>query len=230
MQSPTINELPKPPVGKTGWPWTEETEQLPEKMPDGSDWPKISIVTPSYNQGQYIEETIRSVVLQGYPNLEYIIIDGGSKDKSVQIIKKYDHYISYWISKPDKGQANAINIGLELASGDIVAYINSDDFYLPGALFHVANVYKKNKFDIFIGNRKYNWSYRYLFSKSKLIGRFRPYVYPALIFSKKYSYNIPQECTFWDHQNNRDIYLPKLFINYLANSINSQIIHYIFKT
>ena len=105
----TLQDLPTPPEDKTGWPWTEQTEVFPDKMPDGSDWPRISIVTPSYNQGQFIEETIRSILLQGYPNLEYIIIDGGSNDNSVEIIKKYEHYLSYWISESDRGQSHAIN-------------------------------------------------------------------------------------------------------------------------
>ena len=93
-------------------------------MPDGSDWPRISIVTPSYNQGQYIEETIRSILLQGYPNLEYIIIDAGSTDQTVEIIKKYEMFLSYWVSESDNGQAHAINKGLSLCTGEIFNWIN----------------------------------------------------------------------------------------------------------
>ena len=129
MRCPTLHELPPPPPGKTGWPWTEESPQLPDAMPDGSPWPRVSIVTPSYNQGQFIEETIRSVLLQGYPNLEYMIIDGGSTDESVEIIRKYEPWLTYWVSEPDRGQAHAINKGFERATGDVLGYLNSDDYF-----------------------------------------------------------------------------------------------------
>jgi len=140
---PSLKTLPPPPSEKTGWPWTEESEPIPEKMPDGKPWPKISIVTPSYNQGQFIEETIRSVLLQNYPNLEYIIIDGGSTDNSVEIIKKYETWLTYWASEKDKGQAHAINKGFRKATGSIYAYLNSDDFFLPNALYIVGEYFMR---------------------------------------------------------------------------------------
>jgi cellulose synthase/poly-beta-1,6-N-acetylglucosamine synthase-like glycosyltransferase len=87
MRCPNLADLPPPPPGQTGWPWTEECQQLPDARPDGTPWPRISIVTPSYNQGQYIEETVRSILLQGYPNLEYMVMDGGSTDGSVEIMR-----------------------------------------------------------------------------------------------------------------------------------------------
>lgn len=107
-------------------------------MPDGSEWPKISIVTPSFNQAQYLEETIRSVLLQGYPNLEYFIIDGGSTDGSVEIIKKYEPWLTYWVSEPDSGQSHAINKGFRKSTGEIMAWINSDDYYECDAFSTVA--------------------------------------------------------------------------------------------
>jgi glycosyltransferase involved in cell wall biosynthesis len=115
--------------------------------------PKISIITPSYNQSKYLEDTIQSVIGQNYPALEYIIIDGGSTDNSVEIIKKYEGYISYWESRKDKGQANAINRGFSIATGDIIAWLNSDDFYLPGTLNYISRVFgQESDLKIVFGN------------------------------------------------------------------------------
>ncbi|HEY5370598.1 MAG TPA: glycosyltransferase family 2 protein [Hanamia sp.] len=105
------------------------------------DFPKISIVTPSYNQGQFIEQTILSVLNQNYPNLEYIIIDGGSTDSTVNVIKKYEHRLKYWISEKDRGQADAINKGLQFCTGEVFNFINSDDYLAEGALYKIAEAF-----------------------------------------------------------------------------------------
>jgi glycosyltransferase involved in cell wall biosynthesis len=144
-----IESLPPPPNGKKGWPWTMQDCHNITKS-SRSDLPRLSIVTPSFNQAEYLEQTIRSVLLQGYPNLEYRIYDGGSTDGSLEILKKYSRYLTEWRSEPDAGQASAIAEGMRASSGDIVAWINSDDGYMPGAFFRVAEVYQKYSHKTFI--------------------------------------------------------------------------------
>lgn len=104
---------------------------------------KLSIITPSLNQGSFIERTIRSVLDQGHDNLEYLIVDGGSRDDTLDVIRRYEERIAWWISEPDRGQTDAINKGLRRATGDIVAYINSDDYYLPGAFDEVTRAFER---------------------------------------------------------------------------------------
>lgn len=106
--------------------------------------PKISIITPSFNQGKYIEQTILSVINQDYNNFELIIIDGGSTDNTLEVIKKYESFIAYWVSEPDNGQAQAINKGIQKATGDIFNWINSDDYLEPDALNTIATFFRKN--------------------------------------------------------------------------------------
>ena len=103
-----------------------------------SELPQISVITPSYNSGLFIEQTIRSVLAQGYPKLEYIVIDGGSTDGTVDILHKYDGSLT-WISEKDRGQSHAINKGFQMATGEVLAYLNADDVYEPGALVKVGN-------------------------------------------------------------------------------------------
>lgn len=148
IRCPTLSELPLPPYGKTGWPWTEESPQFSDFMGNGNEWPRISIITPNYNKGRFIEETIRSVLLQGYPNLEYIIIDGGSTDNSIEIIKKYENWLTHWVSEADRGQSHAINKGLGLATGEFAAYQNSDDIYWPNALKTIGKILGTGRIDV----------------------------------------------------------------------------------
>ena len=121
-------------------------------MTQADTYPRITIVTPSFNQARYLPETIESIIGQQYPNLEYIIIDGGSTDGSVEIIKRYESHLAYWVSQADSGQSEAINKGLRKATGALFNWINSDDLLFPDALNRIAEAYATNpQADLVVG-------------------------------------------------------------------------------
>jgi len=152
---------------------------------------KISIVTPSYNQSKYLPFTIESVLDQQYPNLEYIIIDGGSSDQSIDIIKKYERSLSYWISEPDRGQSDAINKGWKRVHGDIIGYLNSDDLLLPGSLERVAVFFEKNKdVDFIYGNAIF------IDESGKKIGRLNGHPFDLRLMLQR-KITIPQPAMFF---------------------------------
>ena len=161
-----------------------------------TSWPKITIVTPSYNQAAFLERTILSVLNQNYPNLEYIVIDGGSTDGSIEIIKKYEKYLAYWVSEPDEGQSDAINKGFKKSTGQILAWLNSDDTYLPDALVTVAKYFESYpEIDVFLGD-----IYK-IDENDAILRELREVTFNknALIFG---AHNINQQATFWK----RDIF------------------------
>jgi hypothetical protein len=122
-------------------PWKSAQQGLPPKLLSGNPWPKVSVVTPSFNQGKFIADTFESVLGQNYPNLEYLVLDGGSTDETGIILDRYRPRLSYSCSQKDNGQADAINKGFARATGDILAWLNSDDQYAPDALMHVATAF-----------------------------------------------------------------------------------------
>jgi hypothetical protein len=130
--------LPPHPPGRLGFPWDTAAFVPPNLDPHAGSWPRITVVTPSFNQARFLEAAIRSVLLQGYPNLEYIVVDGGSRDGSIGILQKYSPWLSHWSTEPDRGQVHALEKSLGRATGEFFNWINSDDLLAPGALFRVA--------------------------------------------------------------------------------------------
>ena len=113
--------------------------------------PKISIVMPTFNQGQYIEKSIRSVLEQDGENIELIVIDGGSTDNTIEVVRRYESKITYWVSEKDRGQSHAINKGMQQATGEYLTWLNSDDWYLPGAVKAMMDLFKKTGADVVVG-------------------------------------------------------------------------------
>jgi len=191
---------------KAKWPWCQTT-YIKHKYPRSINLPKISIITPSYNQGGYIEECIRSVLLQDYPNLEYIIMDGGSTDGTREIIERYEPWIAHWESVPDRGQSHAINKGLQKATGDWIAWLNTDDAYLENALTTIAST-------IIQSSEPISWIVgTTIFTDPDLheITQFSPYLYTApgrdvnykpmgwidFVCTKRSGIALPQPSSFW---------------------------------
>ena len=161
--------------------------------------PKISIITPSFNQVDYLERTILSVLNQNYPNLEYIVIDGGSTDGSVDVIKKYASHLTYWVSEKDLGQAHAINKGLKIAKGDWIAWQNSDDTFCSGAFNSLVSAVKNSKdFDLIIGNMN-------LINKNDEILRELIYVKPTYKSILAEGMVLTNQAAFWRRQLHSEI-------------------------
>lgn len=156
--------------------------------------PKITVVTPSYNQARFLEQTILSVLNQDYPCLEYLIMDGGSTDGSADIIRKYEDRLAYWVSEPDNGQADAICRGLERSTGEILAWLNSDDYYLPGALAAVGRFFSANpRAELLIGNSiVVNEQGRLLYKRRAFPVSFERLLYWTMGFA--------QPASFWKRQ------------------------------
>lgn len=181
------------PFNKTGWPWNEEVN--PSIYSDKIRWPKITVVSPSYNQGAYLEETIRSVLLQNYPNIEYIVIDGKSNDNSVEILEKYQSVLSYFESEKDRGQSHAINKGFSLASGEIYCWINSDDYFTKDAFQKVALTFINTGAEFIYGN-----------CFNLLDKTFRPYISPIIIDRFLSIPGLAQPSTFWSSKIHQGIW------------------------
>jgi glycosyltransferase involved in cell wall biosynthesis len=169
-------------------------------------YPKISVITPSFNQAQFLERTLRSVLDQGYPNLEYIVIDGGSTDGSIEIIQKYADRLAYWVSEPDRGQTHAINKGLQRATGEWVGWQNSDDIFYPGAFESlVRETTRAPHADLIIGNMN-------LIDKNDKLLRDLKYVRPTYRSLLAEGMMLTNQAAFWRRRMHDEIgYLDESF-------------------
>lgn len=154
-------------------------------------WPKITVVTPSYNQARFLEATLRSVHNQGYPNLEHIVIDGGSTDASVEIIRKFEEHLAYWVSEPDRGQTDALIKGFSRATGEILAWLNSDDLYEPRTLWEVAEFFTRRPEVQFVYGDAL-----WIDTQGKILKPKKEIPFNRFIWLYDYNY-IPQPSAFW---------------------------------
>lgn len=172
-----------------------EIDRVPAIPTSRKTWPKISLVTPSYQQGEFLEQTLLSVLDQDYPNLEYLVMDGGSTDDSVEIIRRHESRLAHWQSEPDGGQAAAVREGLAQSSGEIMAWLNSDDLIFPGTLAYVADYFRQNPdVDVVYGHRII------INERGYETGRWILPSHDSELLP--WADFIPQECTFW----RREIY------------------------
>lgn len=154
-------------------------------------WPRVSLVTPSFNQVRYIEETMRSVLDQGYPNLEYIVMDGGSTDGSVEVIRRHSDRLAHWVSEPDDGQTDALARGFRRATGEIMGWLCSDDLLEPGSLFEVARAFSENPgWQVIYGDG--TW----IDADGRPLRRQKEIPFNRFVFMYDYNY-LPQPSTFW---------------------------------
>jgi len=205
MREGLLKYLPKPPNNKSGWPWTVETPT--EVYNPNINYPTISIVTPSFNQGKFIEETIRSILLQNYPKLNYIIIDGRSTDETIAIIKKYEQWLSFWASEPDEGQTDAINKGISKVVGDVFNWVNSDDYLAWGALENVGRHFAKDSINLFCGRQ-------IVFDHIKLRVSKENVIFTNNIEETIYYAHFHQPCAFWSMGSIRAIYPLNISLHY----------------
>jgi glycosyltransferase involved in cell wall biosynthesis len=158
------------------------------------NWPKISLVTPSMNQGRFIAATIQSVLAQGYPNLEYTIVDGGSTDGTLDVIRAHSHQLASWVSEPDSGQTDALMKGFSRCSGELLNWLNADDLLRPGALLAVARAWRDSKADVIVGRDRH-----FTTDPDHPVSVFEPsgYEFPACLRFWSGSFRYHQPCTFF---------------------------------